>query len=222
LASTRITILYDNDATDDRFETGWGFSCLVERGAETVLFDTGWDGDQLISNARLLGVELEKVRTIFISHDHWDHMGGLARALTLMSKPKVYVPASVSRRLKQEISERADVVPVLEETEIGDGLWSTGEMGSGMKEQSLLMEVEGGWAVLTGCAHQGLENILARARQKGRVRAVIGGFHGFQQFEELEPVEELFPCHCTMYKKDIAERYPDKTGHGGVGKVIEL
>jgi len=222
MSKTKITILYDKDAMDDHFGTGWGFSCLVEKGRDRILFDTGWDGDKLIRNAKLLAVDLSKVTAIFISHDHWDHMGGLARILNKMRKPTVYVPASMSERLKQEISERTKVVLVHNETKIGDGLFSTGEMGKVEKEQSLLIEVEGGWAILTGCAHQGLENIMALARKKGHLKAVIGGFHGFQSIDDLDSVEELIPCHCTIYKKDIAERYPDRTVHGGVGKVIEL
>ncbi len=50
----RLTSVYDNEALPG-FGRGWGFSCLIERGEEGLLFDTGWDGTLLRSNLRKLG-----------------------------------------------------------------------------------------------------------------------------------------------------------------------
>jgi 7,8-dihydropterin-6-yl-methyl-4-(beta-D-ribofuranosyl)aminobenzene 5'-phosphate synthase len=219
---TKITILYDKDTLREDLSTGWGFSCLVERGAEKMLFDTGWDGDTLIANATKLGIDLHKVTSIFISHSHWDHAGGLPRLLMRIDDPVLFVPHSMSERLKDEMKARARVIEVLGEMRVGEGLYSTGEMGKVEKEQSLLIEVEGGWAILTGCAHQGLENIIAVAEKKGAVKAVVGGFHGFKKLDALRSVEELYPCHCTVHGEDIKKRYPERTRSGGVGTVIDL
>ena len=40
----KITIVYDNNAFDSRLKTAWGFSALVEYHEQTLLFDTGEDG----------------------------------------------------------------------------------------------------------------------------------------------------------------------------------
>jgi len=45
-----ITILYDNNPYDERLKTAWGFSCLVERGDLTLLFDTGGEAPTLLSS----------------------------------------------------------------------------------------------------------------------------------------------------------------------------
>ncbi len=45
-----ITVLYDNNPYDERLETAWGFSCLVERGDLSLLFDTEGDAQTLLSN----------------------------------------------------------------------------------------------------------------------------------------------------------------------------
>jgi 7,8-dihydropterin-6-yl-methyl-4-(beta-D-ribofuranosyl)aminobenzene 5'-phosphate synthase len=58
-----------------------GISVLVNarRGADTrsVLFDVGPYGDVWLDNAVRLGVDLTTIETIFLSHWHWDHSGGL-------------------------------------------------------------------------------------------------------------------------------------------------
>ena len=45
-----ITILHDDDPYDERLKTAWGFSCLVERGDLTLLFDTGGEAPTLLSS----------------------------------------------------------------------------------------------------------------------------------------------------------------------------
>lgn len=220
--STRITILYDNDALVADLETGWGFSCLLEKDGERLLFDTGWDGDLLVHNAERLGIDLGSVRSIFISHDHWDHIGGLARMLRFGANPRVFVPASLSKRLKGEISSKATLVEVTESQTLGLGMFSTGQMGESPKEQSLLIEEEGGVTVITGCSHQGLENVLDFARNKGKIKAVIGGFHNFNKLNAFEFAEQIFPCHCTDQKEAILKKFREKAKRGGVGMVIDL
>ncbi len=220
--ATRITILYDNETIVEGVRAGWGFSCLVERGGKKLLFDTGWDGDLLIANAERLGVDLGSVDTVFISHRHWDHMGGLARVLTVMDRPRVFAPASLSSKLKAEIAQRAVLVEVSGEVSVAAGLTSTGELGEETKEQSLVIVVPGGLAVLTGCAHPGLKNILAWARKRGEPKVVIGGFHGFAEIDELAALEQVVPGHCTVHREAILERFADKTRRCGVGMVLEL
>ena len=43
----------------------------------TVLFDVGPYGDVWLDNAERLGVDLRAIETVFLSHWHWDHSGGL-------------------------------------------------------------------------------------------------------------------------------------------------
>lgn len=65
-----------------------GLSCLVtlRRGAEsrTLLFDSGPEADVLARNAQRLGAEFGKVGAVVLSHGHWDHGGGMLRALDLI------------------------------------------------------------------------------------------------------------------------------------------
>jgi 7,8-dihydropterin-6-yl-methyl-4-(beta-D-ribofuranosyl)aminobenzene 5'-phosphate synthase len=224
---TRITLLYDNEVLAAGLHGGWGFSCLLERGDTRLLFDTGWDGDRVLENARQLGIDLRGVDTIFISHGHWDHIGGLARVLGAMTRPRVVVPASLSGRLKQEVGGMSELVEVAAPRALGPGLRSTGEVAAedpamALKEQALLCDLDAGVALVTGCAHPGLSPLLDLAGRRGRVSAVVGGFHGFDALDALEPVDRVLPCHCTRRKAEILARFPGKARRCGVGLVVDL
>jgi 7,8-dihydropterin-6-yl-methyl-4-(beta-D-ribofuranosyl)aminobenzene 5'-phosphate synthase len=65
-----------------------GLSALVtvRRGSETrtLLFDTGPEADVFARNAQRLGADLGAVGAMVLSHGHWDHRGGMIRALDLV------------------------------------------------------------------------------------------------------------------------------------------
>lgn len=65
-----------------------GLSCLItaQRGAQThvVLFDTGPEADSFDRNADRLTLDLTSIESIVLSHGHWDHSGGMLRALDLI------------------------------------------------------------------------------------------------------------------------------------------
>jgi len=84
----KITIVYDNEASAD-LKSGWGFSCLIE-GKERLLFDTGNSGKKLIYNMKQLNIVPETIDKVVISHNHWDHTGGLKEFLKLNNNAKVF------------------------------------------------------------------------------------------------------------------------------------
>lgn len=65
-----------------------GLSCLItaHRGTtrHVVLFDTGPEADTFERNVDRLGLDLGMTEAIVLSHGHWDHAGGMLRALELM------------------------------------------------------------------------------------------------------------------------------------------
>lgn len=199
----KITIVYDNEANPG-LRSGWGFSCLIE-AKEKILFDTGDSGKNLIYNLRQLNIQPESVVAVVISHNHWDHTGGLKEFSKLNNNAKVFHPKSFSKP-----------------TEISPGVHSTGALGGLIKEQSLVVNTQKGNLVITGCAHPGLGNILQVAKKLGKVYGVIGGFHGFSDFQQLEDIELIGPCHCTRYSKQIREKYPQKFKQVKAGVVIEI
>jgi len=219
LSTLSITILFDNEAAIEGCETGWGFSCWVEAHGMRLIFDTGWDGAQVIANAARLGIDLASADAIFISHPHWDHMGGLPALLSVVGAP-VFVPASISDHLKGEIARHCDVRSISAPALLAPGIRSTGEMGGEPKEQSLLVETDDGVVVITGCAHPGLEAIIDRAALTAPVLGVVGGFHAFSALERLASIELVCPCHCTVARQAILDRFAEHALPGGVGATI--
>jgi 7,8-dihydropterin-6-yl-methyl-4-(beta-D-ribofuranosyl)aminobenzene 5'-phosphate synthase len=65
-----------------------GLSCLVTayRGNQrhTVLFDSGPEEYAFERNSSRLGAPLAQVESIVLSHGHWDHAGGMLKALDLI------------------------------------------------------------------------------------------------------------------------------------------
>ena len=96
MGETKITVLCENTAGRAMGVTGeHGFSALIERGQEKILFDTG-QGMSLANNAKVLGANLADVQTVVLSHGHYDHTGGLPavlhprRGVTVIAHPDVF------------------------------------------------------------------------------------------------------------------------------------
>ena len=103
--SLTITIVYDNNSYDQRLSSAWGFSALVEYHDYTLLFDTGGDGQILMENMRILGIDPTQIDSVVLSHAHEDHTGGLTALLDSGAKPVVYLlpsfPVSFKRQIEQ-------------------------------------------------------------------------------------------------------------------------
>ncbi|MGC9307369.1 MAG: MBL fold metallo-hydrolase [Thermoplasmatota archaeon] len=214
----RLTIVYDNTVyrTGVGLQSRWGFSCLVETEEDCLLFDTGGDGDVLLHNMSILDVQLESIDAIVVSHEHWDHAGGLAMVLEHTPDVTVY-------RLESAASYAENTVVVDDPCRIADGVYSTGRLsGSPVDEQSLLLRCGERWYVLTGCSHPGVAAILEAAGEHGRVDGIIGGLHGFDRYRLLEGMSLVCPTHCTRHIGQIRQRFHVQHVEGGVGRVISL
>ena len=212
----KITILYDNTVSKSGLQPDWGFSCLIDwKDKSLILFDTGANGVILLSNMTALDVDPQSIDSVFISHGHFDHTGGLSSFLNANSKVTVYCPDSFRgvRRAKK-------VVHVNNFLELHEQIYSTGELNG--IEQSLVLETEKGIVFIVGCAHPGMETIFQSVSRLGSVRAVIGGFHGFRKYDLFRNVDLICPTHCTQNQKEISDFYSKKTIQGGVGRVIHI
>jgi len=89
----KITIVYDNTSFLKNLQADWGFSALVEFRERKILFDTGANGKILLSNMEKLKINPQEIEDVFISHLHWDHIGGLEAFLQVNNKVKLWVPS---------------------------------------------------------------------------------------------------------------------------------
>lgn len=212
----KITIVYDNTAFRKDLQADWGFSALIEAKEKRILFDTGADGSILFSNMQKLKIDPQSINEVFISHAHWDHVGGLSAFLDQNSEVKVWVPPSF-RGFRNVNAGKA--VKLENPRKLHEGIYSTGEL-EGI-EQALCIKTEKGIVVIVGCSHPKMEHILQAASQFGRVYGIIGGLHGTRP-ESLKDLNLICPTHCTQYKPEIRSLYPEKYVEGGAGQVIKI
>ena len=211
----KITLIYDNTAFRKDLQADWGFSALVEgENISRILFDTGANGNILLSNMEKLGIDPSSVDEVFISHPHFDHTGGLADFLTINKTAKIYIPPSF-----QGLKGR-NVITITQPTKIHENIFSTGQL-EGI-EQSMGIKTDKGIVIMVGCSHPHMSNILDTARQFGNIYGIIGGLHGFSDFALFRDLEFICPVHCTQHKSELKRLYPEKYIAGGAGKVIEI
>lgn len=211
----KLTIVYDNEVCQAGLENAWGFACLVEENGRRLLFDTGGKGGVLLSNMEKLKVDPKSIQEIFISHNHWDHAGGLEDFLGVDPGVTLYLPASCPKP-----RGAAKIVSVQGSCSLSGDWYSTGELPN--EEQSLVVKTDRGLLVLVGCSHPGVGEIFKAASRFGQVTALVGGLHGFKDFDLLAGLDLVCPCHCTKFQADIFTLYPKTTVRGGAGRVLEF
>ncbi|MEA3392130.1 MAG: MBL fold metallo-hydrolase [Candidatus Marinimicrobia bacterium] len=211
----KISLVYDNTLYKKNLIADWGFAAYIETDEKTILFDAGSDGHILLENMKSMELDPKAVDTVFVSHNHFDHIGGLAAFLHENPDVDIYVPESL-----RGVRRARNVVHVNEPIAITNMLYSSGEL-KGI-EQSLVIKTPQGLVVIAGCSHPGLDYIMKAAGKYGKIHMILGGFHGFDQFDILENVDLVCPTHCTRYITKIAERFPEKYIQGGAGRCIEI
>ena len=257
----RVTTLIENDRIEDRDDlvAEFGLSLHVDTGESRVLFDTGSTG-AFADNADALGIDLSAVDLAVLSHQHFDHGGGLERFFKINRQAKVYLrrsnianrffkglteeshPVGIELSLFERHSDRfvfinrtAEIAPnVFLLTDIpsthprpqGNShlyVERGGRLRKDPFDHELVMVVRAvdGLVVFSGCAHNGILNMIdaaANHRPEDRIQAVIGGFHlmGVPQSDsmagsraevehigrrilELGP-SKVYTSHCTGEK----------------------
>jgi 7,8-dihydropterin-6-yl-methyl-4-(beta-D-ribofuranosyl)aminobenzene 5'-phosphate synthase len=232
-----IKVVYDNNPHKEGLETAWGFSAFITGAEKNILFDTGGDGPLLLRNMQRLQVDPKTIDAVVLSHVHADHTGGLGGFLDKNPNVTVYVLKSFPARIADEARKRgAKVVEVKEPLQVCGNVYSTGQLGRLIKEQSLIIRTKAGLVIISGCAHPGIAGIVNTAKSQidGDILLVMGGFHlEWATKGKIEKIIAAFkqmgvryagPCHCSgdkarsLFEKRFGKNYI----RIGVGKVITL
>jgi 7,8-dihydropterin-6-yl-methyl-4-(beta-D-ribofuranosyl)aminobenzene 5'-phosphate synthase len=231
-----ITVTYDNNPCKQGLETAWGFSATFTGTEKTILLDTG-GGRSLLDNMGKSAIEPDGIDIVVLSHIHGDHTGGLGSFLEKNTNVTIYLPKSFPKRLKDNARDYgAKIVEVKESLKICENVYSTGQLGKWIKEQSLIIRTDNGVLVVSGCAHPGILNIVNTAKDliKDDILLVMGGFHlEWATRGRIERIISTFkrlgvryvgPCHGSgdkarsLFEKHFGKNYINV----GVGKVITL
>ncbi|MBU4312229.1 MAG: MBL fold metallo-hydrolase [Candidatus Omnitrophica bacterium] len=235
----KIKVLFDKDALNSELKTGWGVSFLID---DKVLFDTGEKGEWLLGNMKKLGVDLDKIEAVVISHDHWDHKDGVWDLLKQRPGLKVYGCPRFGKKFKQKVkSSGGKLIEVDKFTKITDDIYTTGEILGRyilrpLPEQVLAVKTQKGIVVLTGCAHPGIIKIIEKIKENlpERIYLVLGGFHLMEKdepavkeiisrFRQLG-IQRAGPTHCTGERaiELFRDEYTSNFMPIKVGRVIEV
>lgn len=227
--SVKITTIVDNKTLSGDLQSTWGLSFFVSIRAGdkslNILMDTSGSVPAFFHNVDRLGINPQNIDAIFISHSHGDHCGALPQVLQAIPKSvMVYVPSF--RFFDVEYLQKLGGIQVVTDkaTTLFPGCMSTGDVGGGISEHSLVVNVKDkGLMILTGCSHPGIVRIIEKAREVSggsKVYGVMGGFHisggaakPVAKYLQEIGVQIASPCHCTgddakkIIKQTLEKRY---------------
>ena len=134
----KLTVLQDNNTFIDMYYLGEpAVSYFIEDGDVRILFDTAYS-DAYISNAEKMGIDLNSIDKIILSHGHNDHTGGLKylnkRNIKLIAHPdtfnyKFYDGLDISSPLnKEEVSELYELNLCKDPVQMSDNIVFLGEI----------------------------------------------------------------------------------------------
>lgn len=184
-----------------------------------------------------LKLDPKTIDVVILSHPHGDHTGGLSDLFRVNPHMDVYLGRSFPGRFKRTVEQAgASLFEISEPGKLFDAVYSSGELGRMLKEQSLIIEKEQGILVITGCAHPGIVKIAKTAVKQlnKKIDLLLGGFHlaGTRQAEVYSIIDSLRklgvkrvgPCHCTGDEAIKLFKRAQKVGfiEVGVGARIEF
>jgi len=177
-----------------------GFSALLE--AETadgelhrILFDTGWGPAWMDRRFAEEGIDRllqdGRIEALVISHEHFDHFWGIGSTLRHCPDITLYIPESFSQHGLAFIKDQGHVgtlirVPTQQPLVLLPGLAVVNfPMHTLLRvdgENALYAHIrDRGMAMVTGCGHGGVLNLLDYARHNlqggDRIFALYGGLH---------------------------------------------
>lgn len=248
----KITLLCENTtslAGAKNCLAEWGFSAFIELDGVNLLFDTGHT-DVYIKNAKKLKIDLNETDFVVLSHDHWDHTGGLNHHPFTKSKKLIGHPELFKKLLKKKTVDSLDKFEIISSEkylEFSKNVFYLGEIpriinfekgffdSDEMRDDSAIaIKTSKGAIVITGCSHSGICNICEYAKKitKQEIYAVIGGFHLFEddknvvdktiEYFKNEKIKHLMPMHCVDFPTQVKMSNELNFKKYSTGDVIEL
>lgn len=135
----KFTVLTEDRNCDNGCINENGLSIYIEIDNNKLLLDSGIT-DAFLKNAKTLGINLDSVDTIVLSHGHWDHGNGLQYINTrkkLILHPKCFtIRYSLRRNMayggisqsREELLKKFELIETTDPYQIFENAWFLGEI----------------------------------------------------------------------------------------------
>ncbi len=204
----------------------WGLSLFIKHKDSKILMDTGRT-TVYKKNAKALGIDLNEIDFIVLSHHHGDHVGGIKHHEFSSDKKLILHPHTLEKD-NEGLYEGFDLVQSTKPLEFSEDIFYLGEVprkndfekgehrGDPMLDDSAIaIKTDKGVVVISGCSHSGICNICEYAKEVTgqNLYAVVGGFHLFDnepgyseraieetmKYFQKENPKYLYPMHCVDF-----------------------
>jgi 7,8-dihydropterin-6-yl-methyl-4-(beta-D-ribofuranosyl)aminobenzene 5'-phosphate synthase len=228
----KLFVLTEN-AASGKFLAEHGLSYYIDYDTN-IVFDTG-HSDVFLQNAKKLKIDLEKVKTIVLSHGHWDHGDGLR---FVSNKKLVCHPDVFQKRYRKndnenigleltfkELKAKFDILYTRIPYEISPNIIFLGEIprSTNFESQTTTFELENKEedfviddsglviklnreiVVISGCAHSGICNIIEHAKSVTGISKIRAVIGGFHLKYDNHQTKETINY---LKSQEIDEIYP--------------
>lgn len=227
----KIVILNDTrNSNKDKFENDDGFSAYIEIENNKILFDAG-PSEKFMKNAEKLGIDLNQVNTIVLSHGHYDHGDGLKyfnNKVEFIAHPNCTLKRwwkddhshySGIQLTKEELENKYNVHFTKEPYKINQNTYYLGEItrkypvqlkkwvlengenDDVLDDSGMVINTENGIIVIAGCSHSGICNIVEQAKKVSNNSKVLAVIGGFH----LREVDENTNKVVDYMKNNVKE-----------------
>jgi 7,8-dihydropterin-6-yl-methyl-4-(beta-D-ribofuranosyl)aminobenzene 5'-phosphate synthase len=151
-----VNVYNDSVLPNKGLKSSWGNAFHVTIGEREVLFDVGHKGGILMWNIHALGIDVDKIEKVILSHAHQDHTGGLVsflkartpgRPLSIIAHPGISEPKFIKMwifhlprglpKLSQRLLKDVNFQLTRNSLEVMPGLFTLGEIPAAERPEKL-------------------------------------------------------------------------------------
>ena len=229
-------ILYDtSEPALAGLKPDFGYAVYIHADGKRILLDTGTDPDLMEHNLAVAGIEVTELHMVVVSHNHYDHAGGLARIRNMSPGLPVFVPPN-------QVFSVGDVQVVEDHLQVTPNIFvirgrSKVPTAAISDDLSVVLRSRSGLYVLSTCSHSGVAQIVDRASEvtgddiyyfSGGARLVsrpLADTRLVSEALEQRKVQVVSPSHCSLshrVDKEFRKALGERVRSSQLGRKIEV
>ena len=229
-------ILYDtSEPALAGMKPDFGYAVYIHADGKRILLDTGTDPDLMEHNLAVAGIDVNELHMVVVSHNHYDHAGGLARIRSMNPEIPVFIPPN-------QVFSVGDVQIVEDHLQVTPNIFvirgrSKVPTAGISDDLSIVVRSRSGPHVLSTCSHSGVAQIVDRAREvtgedvyyfSGGARLVsrpLADTRLVSAALDQRKVQVVSPSHCSLshrVDKEFRKALGERVQSSQLGRKIEV